>query len=71
MSDVAKRLIATGKWSDETALLRERAGHLCEYCGARTTDTVIPAGPIHAALHTRKPPAPPKHLPASGSMTSQ
>ncbi len=33
MSEVAKRLVATGKWSEETALLSERAGHRCEYCG--------------------------------------
>ncbi len=33
MSDVAKRLVATGKWSEETAWLSVRAGHRCEYCG--------------------------------------
>lgn len=33
MSDVAKRLVATGKWSEESAWLSERAGHRCEYCG--------------------------------------
>jgi hypothetical protein len=33
MSDVVQRLVATGKWSEETAWLSERAGHRCEYCG--------------------------------------
>jgi 5-methylcytosine-specific restriction endonuclease McrA len=33
MSDVIKRLVATGKWSEGTARLSERAGHRCEYCG--------------------------------------
>ena len=29
MSDVAQRLVATGKWSEESAWLSERAGHRC------------------------------------------
>lgn len=33
MSDVVKLLVATGKWSEGTARLSERAGHRCEYCG--------------------------------------
>jgi hypothetical protein len=33
MSDIVKKLVATGKWSEESALLSERAGHRCEYCG--------------------------------------
>lgn len=31
--DVVAKLVATGKWSDGTARLAERAGYNCEYCG--------------------------------------
>lgn len=33
MSDIPKKLAATGKWSENTAWLSVRAGHKCEYCG--------------------------------------
>jgi 5-methylcytosine-specific restriction endonuclease McrA len=33
MSDIPKKLEETGKWSENTAWLSERAGHKCEYCG--------------------------------------
>jgi len=33
VSDVSEKLAATGKWSENTAWLSERAGHKCEYCG--------------------------------------
>lgn len=33
MNDIPKKLAATGKWSEETAWLSQRAGHKCEYCG--------------------------------------
>lgn len=31
--DVVVNLVATGKWSDSTARLAERADYKCEYCG--------------------------------------
>lgn len=31
--DVVKKLVETGKWSETTAKLAERAGYKCEYCG--------------------------------------
>lgn len=30
---VVDALVKTGKWSEESARLSERAGHRCEYCG--------------------------------------
>lgn len=33
MCSVAENLAKTGKWSVENALISERAGHKCEYCG--------------------------------------
>ena len=31
--DVVRKLVATKKWGEETAILGEQAGYRCEYCG--------------------------------------
>ena len=41
MSDVPKKLADTGKWSEPTAWLSERAGHKCEYCGLDFLESVV------------------------------
>lgn len=33
MSEIVDKLVATKKWSKNTAILSERANHKCEYCG--------------------------------------
>ena len=33
VSDINKKLAATGKWDEKVAWLAERANYMCEYCG--------------------------------------